>query len=271
MSSNLDRVKALLKNFDLDSDDIDVYICLLRKGVSPASAVSKTTNIPRSTVYRILDNLEEKGLVSTTRGSRGDLFKANSYKQLEILLNQKKSKLDMMESSLKDVYKELAGLVDADVSSSKILTYDGLEGLKTVNWNSTRAEGILRVIEASNDMGVFLDFDFSERVRMEYVKKGLEESRQLTNFTEISPWTNIEDFVEIWEAKHISPERFPIDVEVVIYNNIVTIYKYQNDEFMCVEIYNESLANMQKKYYDLLWEESKPLKKLDSRGKAVLE
>lgn len=271
MSDKVDKIISLIKPFGLNKLEALVLLYLLQQFEVSALDISRANHISRTKVYTILDRLTELGLVNVSGKKTARRFKANSYKQLEVLVNQKRTQVEMLESSLPILFNELSSLELAVSQKSQIMHYQGLEGLKTVTWNSTQAVGALRVFELSQDMGAFLDFDFSERVRIEFVKRGLlKQSLQLTNFSKISPWTNIEEFVNLWECRYVDPKQLSFSTEIVVYNDVVTMYQFQHDEIFCVEIHNKDLAEMQKSVFDFIWQSGKVMTKLGPRGSAKL-
>lgn len=268
MSEPVNRLNSLLASFGLTNNEAKIYIHLIKSKELSALTISRDLNISRTKVYAILDRLASLGLVSISGKKNVRRFYANSYKQLEILVNQKRSELEMLESSLPTIFEQLASIELGKSADSKIMNYKGVDGLKTVTWNSTRAKGILRIFEVAKDMAAFLDFDFSERARMEFLRKGLKSSRQITNFKKISPWTNISKFVDIWEARYIDPKKLQMNTEILIYNDTVTMYQLEKKVPFCVEIYNKELAIMMKNVFDFVWGFALKMKKLDKRGSA---
>ncbi|MDD3647394.1 MAG: helix-turn-helix domain-containing protein [Candidatus Dojkabacteria bacterium] len=268
MSKNKDRISALLKPFGLTNDEARVYVHLLKSKELSALNISKDLNITRTKVYAITDRLNKLGLVSLTGKRNAQRFMANSHKQLELLVKQRRSEVEMLESSLPTIFEQLASIELAKTSNSQIMNYTGIEGLKTVTWNSTRAKDTLRVFEMAQDMSAFLDFDFSEAARREFVRRGLKQSLQLTNSRRINPWTNISEFVDIWEARHINPGKLSLTTEILVYNDVVTMYQIEKDLPFCVEIYNPSLSLMIKNFFDYVWKDAQKMKIVDERGSA---
>ena len=54
----------ILKKLGLSECEIDIYINLLKKGPSKVINISKDLNVARTTIYRFLDSLQDKGLIS---------------------------------------------------------------------------------------------------------------------------------------------------------------------------------------------------------------
>jgi predicted transcriptional regulator len=266
MSTLSDKYTSLLKPFGLNTSEVKVYTYLLGKKASSVLSISKGTNITRTKIYYILDKLIDKGLIRKTGKKNASRYSANSYEQLSQIINRKKVEIEMLESSLPTVFEELSSLQLKNSSKSDIRHYKGIEGLKTVTWNSTKARGTLRLFELATDLGTFLDFDFAERVRLEFVNQGLDSSKQLTNISKFGPWTNIEEFVEIWKCKYISTNALHFEVETLVYNDVVAMYQFRDEEMFCIEIYNRDLAQNHKNLFDYLWKNAKKMQKLDKRG-----
>ncbi len=268
LSQNLDRLTSLLKPFGLNEDEALVYTFLVGKDELSALEISRKVGISRTKVYEILEKLANLGLISISGKENARRFFANSHKHLEMLVNEKKAEAEMLESSLPSIFQELASIELGKSEDSEIRNYKGLKGLKTVTWNSTKARNTLRVFELAQDMSAFLDFDFAEKIRKEFVRKGLRSSRQLTNTSVIRPWTNISEFTQIWEPRFISPKKFKITTEILVYNNVTTMYQLRDKTPFCVEIYNKSLSQMIKNLFDFTWESADKMKKTDERGSA---
>ncbi|HQF37089.1 MAG TPA: hypothetical protein PLL26_05625 [Candidatus Dojkabacteria bacterium] len=108
-------------------------------------------------------------------------FRALSIKGLEHVVSQKKAQVDIMQNSLNVLFNGYSDLFASKDSGIKVVHYSGFEGLKTITWNSTKAKGIFRAFDLSQDISAFTDFDFAERVRIEFLKNGLKELRQINN------------------------------------------------------------------------------------------
>jgi predicted transcriptional regulator len=271
VSEYYNKLYTLLKPFGLKKDHTRIYIYLLGEGEVSVLSISRKLGISRSRVYLLLEKLSQLGLVSEVGRKTKRRFVANSYKQFEILTAQKKREVEMLEGSIPPLFQQLGSLEIGKHKKSKIMHYKGIEGLKTVTWNSTEAVGTLRVFELASDMSAFLDFDFSERVRIEYVQKGvLKSSKQLTNFRQIRPWTNISGLIDLWDCRYVDPKDLDMSMEIVVYNETVTMYQFQRKEIFCIEIFNADHAEMIKNLFDYVWSRSAKMKKLGQRGEAVI-
>lgn len=152
---------------------------------------------------------------------------------------------------LPDLLNDFPNFVPPD-SRSRVVNYSGIDGLKQVTVNSLKAKGELLLFEIEN-MGSFLNVGLSEEVRKGFIKNKIHV-KELMNQSNQPAWTNVEEFVtKFWDCRYIDPSILKMDVELLIYNDVVAIYNYKDKNIFCVEIYNQKLANMQRQIFNFMW------------------
>lgn len=259
-----------LRPFGLSEEESTVYIFLVKNGTKSALELSRGIHLGRTKVYRILNLLIEKGLVTQKLDDMGFKFLANDYRQLEFLLRQKEAEVESLKQSLPAIYTQMASVVSAGEEKSKVLYYHGINGLAQVTWNSTKATGDgLRIFEVAESMAAFLDQKVSEKMRTEFVRNKVK-IKQLTNSLHIPPYTKVKDFTQYIFTRYIDPKVMTIDFEFLVYNDVFTLYGIHKNEQFCVEIYNDNLAATQKKLFDFVWDHAKKMKVLNEQGEATI-
>ncbi|MEK7165220.1 MAG: helix-turn-helix domain-containing protein, partial [Patescibacteria group bacterium] len=199
MSDQADNYTHLLTPFGLDDIEARIYLLLAQKGVLSALQISRELHLARTRVYRILDKLLEKKLVTTHLDDRGSKFGASAYQELELLVAEKEHAAQMLRKKMPVIFDQLATLWGSVTPGSKVLYYQGIEGLKQVTWNSLRAKDTLRIYEIAN-MSAFLDADFSEKIREEFADRHIKV-KQLTNLKHIKPYTRIPEHIALWQVR----------------------------------------------------------------------
>ncbi len=271
MSTGTDSLQELLSPFGLEPEEIAIYEYLLRNQASSAFKISQALGLPRTTVYRLIDRLILTQLVKELITPHGKAFEAGDVRELKIILQQREEELKNLKDSFKQLDKFTKNLSIPDIAKTKILSYKGIDGLKQITWNSKNAKDELRIIEQST-MSQFLDYGFSERARTEFLLNKVH-TKEISNLKEIPAWTDIKQFVtDYWDCRYVDKKIFEVKFEILIYNDVYAMYNYENDDIVGVEIYNKQLAGMQKQLFDFLWNNSKPMKKLNENGAcAVLD
>jgi hypothetical protein len=74
-----------------------------------------------------------------------------------------------------------------------------------------------------------------------------------------------------WEIRHIPAKQLKIKFEILIYNDVYVMYRYQGREIFCVEIYNQELTDMQRQIFEYMWAKARKFKVLNRQGEAVLK
>ena len=118
-------IERTLINLGLTENESKIYLALLKLREVRVSALSKETEINRSLIYRILESLQRKGLISEVIKENRSYFSANSPKNLRKMLEEKEQDLDEILPSLLQIGKE-------EQESMHVEVYSGLRGVKTV-------------------------------------------------------------------------------------------------------------------------------------------
>lgn len=253
----LEIIKKYLQKLDIEPEATDVYLNLVRLGPSSALSIARKTGISRTQVYRHLEELELKGLVSAEKLSYGQLYRPLPLENIEGIIADRESQNAALRRNLSSMSAALEQIAGTGGQKATIRHYNGIGGLKQVNWNLTKAQKEFRVFEAAH-LSQHLDQAFARRCRERYIEKGLK-CYDLTNATtikaaEIEPYDPGKS-----EARHIDPEILNIDFEIYMYDDVVTFLDYKSDQLHAIEIEHPSLSRMMCQLFDAMWSISKPI------------
>lgn len=121
IESNQREIRELTK-FGLTLTQASIYCVLVRLGEANAKTISNLTKIARQDVYRVLDELFEKGLIEK-KISNPIKYKAISMKKcLSLLLNIRRRKTLELQESAKVLEKLYAPLQQGSEQTSAKLT-----------------------------------------------------------------------------------------------------------------------------------------------------
>jgi sugar-specific transcriptional regulator TrmB len=260
MSINTDNLNSLLEPFGLNSEESQIYLNLLEKKTSTALKLSRLTHISRTKVYRILDKLIEKELVTQQLGSNGFIFVANDPSQIEILLNKKEGELSALRNSLPQIIDLLKSKSGSGIPGSKIFYYQGQKGLSQVNWNLLNAKGEFLSYEVSS-ANAYLPVVEADKLRQSLIDKNIL-SKTITNNKDLKFFSKIEKYdYNHYKIKYLPKDILSIEADIFIYNDVFAMCHYldQGDIF-CFEMHNQQLADMQREIFNNLWMQSKPAK-----------
>lgn len=268
MSSKVQpHLMKTLISLGLDQEMAYLYLTLMPIGKANLSDISRKVGYGRTKTRRLLNDLVELNLVGVDENQTGNVYSTKSYSNLQNLLEKKEAELRSNKKNLTEL-REL--FEEEGEKGNKITRYYGIDGLKQVVWNSTKAKNVLKVFELSR-LNMFLDYGFSEEVRLEYLKNQVY-SKDLTNERFIQGWTNVEEYAEKYsEYRFLDPEELEINFEIYIYNNTVTLLEYRNEEIFCMEIESAPLKMMMNQMFDYIWERSPAHKKTGKKGEMSVD
>lgn len=260
-SQENDIILGYLKRLGLNSDQANLYIYLHVLGPSTVVALSKAIGTGRTRLYPVLESLHELGLVVIHEKHYGTKYEALSPQSLEYLVAEIETKSQQLRTELSSVQNAIAQLSGSVTKGSKVIEYKGIEGLKQINFNLTKAHKECRVFELAHlDEHSVLPKSFVDRIRKAFVDNNII-NRDITNNKE---WKFVENPYDpqhkYQRGCYISSEIFPIEVETYIYNDCIAYLQYSQDNIFGVEIHNELLANQQKHLFDIVWNQGKEIR-----------
>lgn len=249
------KVVAFFKQLGLSGQQAQTYLYLLEHGPQTVLALSRGLSSGRTKLYPLLESLAEKQLVTIHERHYGTSYEAQPPSVLEFIVAEKERGAEVLRAKLPAMQHALAKFHSLSPETSKIVEYRGVDGLKQINWNLTKAKREYRVFELAH-LSDHLGKHFAEKIRSWQVEKGIT-SYDLSNDPNWSVDTKVAGYEKYSKARFIDPAIFAIEFEVYIYNNCVALLNYEKDDIFGVEIYNEKLARQQKQLFDLVWSQAK--------------
>ncbi len=135
-----------------------------------------------------------------------------------------------------------------------VVTYEPTDGFRKVALNSLEAKGDLRVIEATYaSLNIMFNQKEADEIRQKYLAKKTR-ILEITNHAYYD-YTTVDRFDEVcMDTRYIDPKIYRIDVETLIYNDVVAYYTYTGNDRFAFEILSERYAREQRQFFDSLWE-----------------
>ncbi|MBU2638201.1 MAG: hypothetical protein KJ955_04460 [Nanoarchaeota archaeon] len=240
----------VLKSLGLLDSESRVYVSLLNLGPSPAGKIASDTRLNRMSVYKALDSLIRKGLVSYVLKANRREFEAADPKALGRLLNEK-------ETALKKIKEQLPDLEKLFHSTKKLVTaniFQGIKGAKAI-WEATLDECkkgdvwlVLGAPKSAKILGGYFQ-DFNKR----RAKKGVlmqiiynQDAEELISARRQQPLTEV----------RVMPKEYMTPASIEIIQNRVLLVIY-NPDIMVFSINSPETADSFRQYFKLLWKMAK--------------
>ena len=140
MVNKLD-LKQKLNLLGLTDNQAEIYLLLLKQGLTSLLELSRQSTINRTTIYRVVEDLKTLNLAEEIIDSRGIKVKAVAPENLNLLLTQKETELTYLKSNLSNLISSLSAIKDQPVPSTQMVYFRGVSGLKQLLWNILKAKG----------------------------------------------------------------------------------------------------------------------------------
>ena len=257
------EIQSLLQNIGLSDDEGLAYMALLESPTLTVLQLSRKLGIPRTTTYRHIDTLLEKGFVEKIIEKNGTAYKAIRPNELGKIIqsieNQYKEKLDS--------FKKLKQVVPQDDSTSlpptQVRYYKGKKGIKQIMWNTLKAKDIIYGQSQYRLMDI-IGNQFLKDYSNEFIKRGLKDR---TLITELAAPTLID---KLRTTSHHQQKQDWVDIHIMnskdlyisgdtwIYNNTTATALWNKSEIIGVEIENEEITKMQLSLFKIAWKNAVP-------------
>jgi len=252
-------LKNLFQNCGLNDKEQKIIIYLLVHGKSLASTIAKRTNIKRTTVYNLLDNLSLMGLIHCTKNNKLNYYTSLQPQMIAEQLNTKaEQKLSETKLSTRILQQELE-----KIQRTPSITQFGFNIMAFHQKSQIYAELMQRI--CSQDFcGIFNPQAFSKEDKFIYLKEFLQHANNSTrNIREIAVSGPITDWylTQLTNPNHQvkiidKPEKLFLTNIVLIKNSIVFTNHLDNMEASII-VDNQQLYETFQFLFNQLWKNLK--------------
>ena len=239
-----------LKLFGIKEKPAQVYNALLTLGSSSVMDVAKKAGLKRPMVYIYLEELLGDGFVQKITIGKKEYYQAVSPKFLE-------TKLEQNLSQLKKEMPELELLHEQGQGRPKITIFEGETGLNLV----------YEEIRKTKELMFWSDLFAVEKLFPESYRKINQATIENSIYTReiIADTADARASARRWAAtagEHYDSRLAtgPIYNDSVIYDNVVALFRLQQQNLFVVRIEDPTIAITMKTIYEMAWLAAKPYK-----------
>ncbi len=250
---DLEKLKENLKSLDLNEKEADIYLFLVRNGSKSSTQISKGISIPKTTIYRQIENLIKKGLVVVDKSERGDVFEAITD-SLKFTIIDKYEKIKDVYNNIETLEAEIKIIKNQKVPSTSIKMYEGIDGLKQIVWNTLKANDTMYVYTNANRNKLFGRKWFGKYLEEFTLRNKTEKVIEVKKDFNKYPYDEYEvypKFLKNTEIKFVDEIR--IKGEIMIYNDVYAMFNFENDKYWGFELHDESFVSVQRSIFEKLW------------------
>ncbi|MGD8543692.1 MAG: helix-turn-helix domain-containing protein [Candidatus Bathyarchaeota archaeon] len=201
---SLQVIEDTLLGFGLSNNEIRVYIHLARSGVRKAREISDALSLHRTETYRILRDLEKRGLVSSIL-EKPLKFMATPFEEtIDILIKTKKQKIKLLERQKKNLVNIWFSIPQQKIKPQSKEVFQILEGEEQINLKADEllenSKKEIYLLAPDLDLLRLYHSGFTDKLE-KFSRKSLE-IRLLTNYSPKSRF--IVDKMKLIYVKYLS-------------------------------------------------------------------
>lgn len=268
----VDSLKGELEEIlDLDELEVKIYLNLLRTGPITASALAKELDVDRARMYRTVDKLVSRNILSTTLSIPKLCIPADPKEALKLALRKKEEEVKKIKKSGNQIIEKINSEITI-TSGISVPTFRVIQGRTNIY------SDIAQVIEKSSDI-VYMVTTIEDISKM-YHSNIPEKIRTCENnggkvrlIVEMDD-VNLLPFVKRFNATQTRICKLPSKGRIVVQKNNQMIMSDSAtgsqitsnsdlDFSLCTN--STEMTNNLNRFCELLWSSGKPLESLDEK------
>lgn len=253
-------IENSLQQLGLHKNQIKVYLILLQMGQATIQEITAKSKVKRTSVYKALDNLALRGMVTFVDKGWHRLYFAENPKKAILAVKEEQQEAIKKEGRLRELMPELVSLYNKIPAKPKIKFFEGIDGLKQVY------EEIFYLKPGSQILSItsagMLYYAFDKAWIYEYLKRRVAGKISCRSIAEDSPESRkhqANDKAEHRITRLVPKEKFPFKNEVTIFANKVAIVSPRDQMGIIIE--SIDVADTQRAWFGLAWEAAEKYQK----------
>lgn len=248
------EIQTVLQYFDLDENEIQVYLALLKLGRATAYQVAKSSGLKRPTVYVLVERLAHKGIVTVETGAKA-LISPVPPKQLVTIW---KSRV----ASLESLQPQLDALVVQSQYQPRVQVFEGEAGVDAIYRelppDDSQGEEILLFGSMKAILGEFTyllpKWEKSFGNKKNPIRELLNDEPENTAYIDYQ--TNLKN--PNYQIRVMAQDVFG-KTDNIIFRNKVAIFSLDTELFVTV-IESAEIAKTYRALFDAAWATAKVIK-----------
>ncbi len=265
------KTNDLLSLFNLSKNEQEVYLILNESSWLTVLELSKKTSIKRTTLYRILDSLTQKGLVEVRVDDKTTYYSAGNVANFESMIIEQEKKIESMKAGLKSLTTKLSLLKKPSLLTTSVYFYKGKRGIQSMEWKISEQANTEILIFGANRWNIAVGIEFAEKIRQEYINKNIvvkeimnQDKFEILDANGEASWTNNKQYIlEYFYHRSINKKILDIQTEIIINSDSIFIQSYENDEIVGIELVSPAFTKSLKQLFKMVWNQAE---KVDSFG-----
>jgi DNA-binding MarR family transcriptional regulator len=255
----LNMIEAMLiKEAGLTEGEAKVYLAMLKLGSSTAGPIIESSGVANSIIYRLLNSLIEKGLVSYIIKDKTKHFQAEEPQKILEYIDERKQKLEQSRDKINEILPQLIPLSKPG-GESCVRLYQGFKGFQNAyaHYRTKLKKGEEVYTWGIYPIQLARFHQYWQKDHKIREKLGIKVKLLFNKGTDPEIMRNRNSYKGS-EAR-IMPTDIKTPAWFMVYKD-VSLILVQSTTPIVVEIINQDIADTFKAYFDDFWRKTKPFK-----------
>jgi sugar-specific transcriptional regulator TrmB len=182
---SVEAIEKTLHRLGLSKNEVRVYLHIARTGEHKASQISEALSLHRTETYRILRDLEKKGLVSSVFEKPLKFIATPFERALEVLIETKKMRISLLEKRKDSLVDLWTSLPKSEAEQERKEVFQILEGEEQISLKAQEildsAEKEIATFASEADIGNFYHSGLLDK--LEKILKSNMKVQLLTSYS----------------------------------------------------------------------------------------
>jgi len=153
-----------LVNIGFSENEAKIYLLLLKHSDLTAGKIAKKANLPRATVYSIIDNLIDKRMVISSPVGRIKYFSAELPDILNDIIGKEEEIIQQKKKEIKKLLPQLKS-IKRDIELPEIVYYEGSKALRSILYKDAKPQSHIYEIGDWEVFGSYAEKYKNERLK----------------------------------------------------------------------------------------------------------
>ncbi len=249
---NKTHLEQVLSYPGFTKKEVAVYLSSLGVKKPTPQTISKETNMPRPSVYRILESLVEKGLMGKVKEDKHNIYVPEDPRSIV-------EKLKLQTTAIQNIMPELRDLATIYRNRPTVRFFEGHEGVKRIFQDILLVDdkellafsSIKELQEAMPDYNsIFMSTRIKRKIHARIISPKDEKGVKLQEL-------GGQEFRKIkFIPEELAKKIGVIGGHVFIYKDRVALISFESDKTSVI-IENQALANVERSLFEIAWESIK--------------
>lgn len=241
-------LKKELQQIGLQEKEAQVYVASLELGQGTVQQIAIKAGLKRPTTYVIIEDLMNRGLISSFYEGKKQFFVAENPKHLMDLLRHEIEEIEARKTHLSRILPQLQSLNNRHHDKPVVKYYEGKEGILTMVGEHTKAN---KGQEACSAYSRDLVDSFVTKEELDVILKARIDHKLSVKTIYTYSKGDLADLPRT-ERVRLEEDEFPISCDIAIFNDRIRIASLK-DRLIGVVIEDKEMAKSFRVIFELAW------------------